>query len=78
MCGFSKAVVGDEEVQIFISGSSYWHSAIDIGEDSYLVKNTEGGFSPETKRALVKRLSGFSKTQLVNLIVELIENGQDG
>ena len=70
MCAGSEAVIGKEEVSVYMG---YDGGNIRVGEMLYDTANK----NTSTKEQFIEYMNKFTKKQLIQLIADLIENAKE-
>lgn len=70
MCAGSEAVIGSEEVSVYMG---YHGGNIRVGEMLYDTANE----NTSTKEQFIEYMNKFTKKQLIQLIADLIENSKE-
>ena len=70
MCAGSEAVIGKEEVSVYMG---YYGGNIRVGEMLYDTANK----NTSTKEQFIEYMNKFTKKQLIQLIADLIKNSKE-
>ena len=83
MCGISSGKLGGNEVDFYIG---YFGGSIKIGNRPYYLSSThhdrlmsrERKYTILSREEIIKIFNGYSVKELSELIVDLVENGEEG
>ncbi len=70
MCAGGRATIRDKECGIYMG---YYGGSLRVGKVTY----KQGKTTPEEKEKFVKYLKRFTKDELINMMLDLVENSDE-